>query len=156
MTKPKYEKVPQHTHPNDIQPIDLNLAYIVNKMSHVPSRRFTTILSTWDNFYTSICWLWSSQTDTKQVDTLMKMQAMWMKLLSQFSLDITVTYTYTDDIIEYQHRVQWKANVKLKKTSNRFRQKCCDSNGWTSSRNASACNCVKSCHFILTTLSSES
>ena len=35
VTKPKYGKVPQHTHPNDIQPIDLNLAYIVNKMSHV-------------------------------------------------------------------------------------------------------------------------
>ena len=26
VTKPKYGKVPQHTHPNDIQPIDLNLA----------------------------------------------------------------------------------------------------------------------------------
>lgn len=26
VTKPKYGKVPQHTHPNDNQPIDLNLA----------------------------------------------------------------------------------------------------------------------------------
>ena len=71
VTKPKYRKVPQHNHPGDIQPIDPKLGSV-----HI-----TRVMSLWDNlqrnFQHEILFtqVWPPEPDCKQVDRLMKMQA---------------------------------------------------------------------------------
>jgi len=72
VTKPKYGKMPQHTHPRDIQPIDpklgvVNIARVMSLRNDLQQNCQREILFTQ---------VWPSEPDSKQVDRLMKMQAM--------------------------------------------------------------------------------
>ena len=72
VTKPKYGKMPQHTHPSDIQPIDpklgvVNIARVMSLRDDLQQNCQCEILFTQ---------VWPSEPDSKQVDILMKMQAM--------------------------------------------------------------------------------
>ena len=71
VTKPKYGKVSQHTHPSDIQPVD-------PKLSTVSIRRVMSLRDGLQRNCTDkilFTQVWPSEPDSKQVDRLTKMQA---------------------------------------------------------------------------------
>ena len=71
IAKPKYGRVPQHTHPTDIQPIDPTLGVV--DIKRVLSLREDLQKNCKDEIlFTQV---WPSNPDNKQVDRLMKMQA---------------------------------------------------------------------------------